>query len=151
DASLGAWLECQRLAGDAELLLAGVLGLAHSVLCPYAPPVGACALTASGEIPARKYLKRAVRVRKVSLPGPASRAACTTFGRFNAKSNCAPVNASITTIFRDSPALSRWGAAMSLRLPSSPASPAWISARISSRPSAASTLEKPLTTVPALP
>src|SRR5262249_12345825 len=84
---LGARLERQRLAGDAKFFLARVLCLAHSVLCPYAPSVGACALTASGEKPVRKRVRRATRARNVSLPGPASRAACTTFGRLNAKSN----------------------------------------------------------------
>ena len=104
-----------------------------------------------GALIGRKLVKRAARARKASLPGPASRAACTTFGRFNAKSNWAPVKALITTISRDFPVVLRCKAAANLRLPSSLASAAWINARMSSRPTAASTLEKPLTTVPALP
>src|SRR4029078_795722 len=143
DTGLGAWLECQRLARDAELLLAGGLGLAHSVLCPYCPPVGACALTVSGERPARKYVKRATRVRKVSLPGPASRAACTTFGRFNAKSNWAPEKSPMTAISRtfssSFSSLLRRKRPSSLRFPSLAPSLAWITARASLRPTAAST------------
>src|SRR5262245_16703347 len=97
-AGFGARLERQRLAGDAKFLLARVFCLAHSVLCPYAPSVGACALTASVEKPVRKRVRRATRARNVSLPGPASRAACTTFGRPNAKSNWTPVHVSMTVI-----------------------------------------------------
>src|SRR5689334_768980 len=146
-ARLGAWLERQRLSGDAEFFLAGVLCLAHSVTSVLLPLP--CTPTASGERPVRKRVKRATRVRKVVLPGPASRAACTTFGRFSAKSNWAPVNASITKVSLISPPLFRRRAAASLRLPSPAASAAWIKARILSRPIVASTLEKPLTTAPA--
>src|SRR5262249_52707484 len=52
----------------------------------------------TGAEPARKRRRRAVRARNVSLSGPASRAACITFDRPNAKSNCAEVKTSMTTI-----------------------------------------------------
>src|SRR5262245_21414295 len=70
DARLGARLERKRLARDAKFLLAGVLGLAHSVLFPYTPPVGACALAASGELPVRKRVKYKTRVRKSRFQVP---------------------------------------------------------------------------------
>src|SRR5665213_125468 len=123
-----------RLQRQSEFLLARGLGFAHSVLFPcapstgafnsQAPSAGALALTASGKFPVRKRVKRATRARNVSLPGPASRAACTTFERFNAKSNSAPEKASIIAISRGSAAVSRCNAPINLRLPSSAASDA---------------------------
>src|SRR5262245_36061892 len=147
----GTRLERQRLAGDAKFFLARGLCLAHSVLCPYAPSVGACALTASGEKPVRNRVRRATRARNVSLPGPASRAACTTFGRLNAKSNWSPVNVSMMAISPAFPVVLRRKAAASLRFPSAAASAAWTSARMLSRPSVPSTFERPQTIAPALP
>src|SRR6185437_14290422 len=125
-ARLGARLE--RQLADAEFLFARVFRFAHSVICPCAPSVGACALTSSGEVPVRKRSKRLTRTRKVSLPGPASRAACTTFGRFNAKSNWLPVNIVMIAISRDFSAVLRCKAVSSLRFPSAAASAAWITA-----------------------
>src|SRR4029077_15465131 len=46
----------------------------------------------------RKQSRRRVRARKVSLSGPASRAACITFDRPKAKSNCDEVKAAMTGI-----------------------------------------------------
>src|SRR6185437_1213945 len=81
-ARLGARLE--RQLAEPEFLFARVFRVAHSVICPCAPSASSCALPSSGESPVRKRSKRLTRTRKVSLTGPASRAACITFGRFNA-------------------------------------------------------------------
>src|SRR5664279_2237756 len=121
-ARLGARLE--RQLANAEFLFAGILSFAHSEFCPCAPSVGACALTSSGEFPVRKRSKRLTRARKVSLTGPASRAACTTFGRFNAKSNWVPENVSTIAVSPDFSGVLRCNAASSLRFPSAAASAA---------------------------
>src|SRR6516165_6077675 len=73
----------------------------------------------SPELPARKRARRAARAMKVSHSRPASSAACTTFDRPKAKSNCAEVNASMTAISWASPAGRRRKAAASFRTPSS--------------------------------
>src|SRR5260370_1112128 len=54
--------------------------------------------TCSDREPVGKRSRRETRARNVSLSGPASRAACITFDRPNAKSNCTEVNVSITRI-----------------------------------------------------
>src|SRR5690606_8703767 len=73
---------------------------AHSVRAHYirGRHYGAAAVIESGDFPDRYRIKRATRARNVSLAGPASTAACTTFGRFNAKSKSSPGNASISAI-----------------------------------------------------
>src|SRR6185437_2374700 len=148
-ARFGARLE--RQLADAEFLFARVLRFAHSEFCPRASSVRACAPTRSGEFPVRKRSKRLTRARNVSLTGPASRAACTTFGRLNAKSNWAPEKVVTVAISRDFPSFFRCQAASSLRFPSDAASEAWISDSTLSSPIAASTLAKPPITWPALP
>ena len=70
--------------------------------------------------------KRLTRARNVSLSGPASRAACITFDRPKAKSNCADESASTTGT--SSPSCRRCSAATSFREPSAAASDALISA-----------------------
>src|SRR5262249_42731947 len=72
--------------------------------------------------PVRKRSRREIRARTVSLSGPASRAACITFDRPNAKSNCAEVNVSIMRISATSARCCR--AVSSFRLPSGAASAA---------------------------
>ena len=100
--------------------------------------------------PVRKQSSRAARARNASLSGPASRAACTTFDRPNAKSNCARGKAAITAI----------SAASSRRLPRRMRACARRRARLRracrsrdrlrSRASARSALPKPIATRPAL-
>src|SRR5664280_1564644 len=141
----------ERQLGDAQFLFARGLCVAHSEFCPRAPSVGACALTKSGEFPVRKRSKRSTRARKVSLTGPASRAACTTFGRFNAKSNCALENISTIAISRDFSGVLRCNAASSLRFPPAAASGSPPPAPRSTTRSSATCLAKPPTTWPALP
>src|SRR6516164_9944934 len=149
DTLLGAWLK--RQLGDAQFLVARGLCFTHSLLCPRAPAIGACVQFQLGDVPVRKRSKRVARARKVSLTGPASSAACTTFGQFNAKSKCSPEKLSTTTISRGFSRILCCKAAASLRLPSFAASAAWMRANRSSRPTAASTLVKPVMTWPALP
>src|SRR5262245_17617560 len=94
-----ARLERQRLGrGDTQLLIAGFFSrFSHSVPIsrafqppkPSEPPVAT--------VPVRNRSRRRKRVRTALLSGPASSAACTTFDRPNAKSNCVEVNALRTT------------------------------------------------------
>ena len=93
---------------------------------------------------------RRQRARNPSLPAPATRAACITCDRPNAKSKSWPVSSSMTGTadmvlpfrFRNAPA--------SFRRPSSVASEAWIRPATSPSRIAASTFVMPVMTVPAL-
>ena len=93
-AGLGARLERQRRLSDAQRLAVRGLGVSHSVLesCQFrSRPVPPWPVS-----PVRKRSRRAKRAKNVSFAGPASRAACTTFDRPNAKSNWAVVKALMT-------------------------------------------------------
>ena len=95
-AGFGARLERQRRLSDAQRLAVRGLGLSHSVLesCQFrSRPVPPWPVP-----PVRKRSRRAKRAKNVSFAGPASRAACTTFDRPNAKSNWAVVKALMTAI-----------------------------------------------------
>ena len=82
---------------DAQRLAVRGLGLSHSVLesCQFRSRPAGRRWPVS---PVRKRSRRAKRARNVSFAGPASRAACTTFDRPNAKSNWAVVKALMTAI-----------------------------------------------------
>ena len=100
----------------------------------------------------RKRSRLWQRARNPLLAGPASRAACTTFDRPNAKSNCADVNAEITGISAGFSAVLRLAAAAAiLRTPSGDASEALRIAATGGTPaSAVSVRPKPIATRPDL-
>ena len=130
------------VGGDTQLLFASLFRrFSHSV------PISR-ALAGRFAGPSRSEIVQGARkrVRTALLSGPASSAACTTFDRPNAKSNCAEVNASRTAIDRSLVGVpaQRWRS--SLRTPSGAASDACSSATASPSTSAASTLAKPATT-----
>ena len=98
DARLGARLERQRLGrADAQRLVARVLVSDIPFSNPVSSVRGRRRLRGLPcRSPVRKRSRRGKRARNVSLAGPASRAACTTFDRPNAKSNWAVVKALMT-------------------------------------------------------
>src|SRR5689334_9881517 len=90
DASLRARLERQSRFAHAQRLAIRGLGFGHSGSNSSQFGARLCPLSPGSAV--RKRSRRAKRARKVSLEGPVSRAACTTFDRPNAKSNWAEVN-----------------------------------------------------------
>jgi hypothetical protein len=92
-AGLGARLERQRRLSDAQRFAVRGLGVRHSVLESCQFRSRPCRL---GPFAGPKALKARKRAKNVSFAGPASRAACTTFDRPNAKSNWAVVKALMT-------------------------------------------------------
>ena len=94
-----ATLERQRLGRGYAQLFAGIFGrLGHSYPVSIRTVFIGRQLSAARHgsgfrpgSPVRNRSRRRKRAKNVSLAGPASRAACITFGRPNAKSNCAEV------------------------------------------------------------
>ena len=147
-ARLSAALERQRGLHAQRLAIRG-LGVGHSVLESLSVRFAADVAPPAAVAPARKRSRRAYRAKNVSFAGPASRAACTTFDRPNAKSNWAVVKALMTVTGAVSPR--RRSAPDSLATPSVPASVAWIRPTMVSWAMAASTLANPAVTSPAFP
>ena len=93
-----AALERQRLGRGHAQLLAAIFGrLSHSLSGSIRSNIRVGLNSARrfrafrSRSPVRNRSRRRQRAKNVSLEGPASRAACTTFGRPSAKSNCAEV------------------------------------------------------------
>ena len=106
-------------------------------------------LRPSGRIAGPKPFQAPAARQNVSLAGPASRAACITFGRPNAKSNCAEVKNPTTA--GALPATRRRMSRVELADPVGAASAACSRPATFPCSSAASVLAKPAATSPALP
>src|SRR6266851_3600635 len=175
-ARLDARLERQGLGRDTESLVARRFRINHTavlillrcayphshfmqvVLCKSSSAVRLRILGRfAGCLVVIRYRTRTwLRDRNVLLAGPASRAACTTFDRPSAKSNCSEVSTVTTGNSRDSPLFAVFcrTTASNFLIPSAAPSAAWIRAltefwacRCSRAPS---TLLKPDMTWPAL-
>src|SRR4029077_6975540 len=161
DARLGARLERQRLGrADAQRLLAGTFRISshsHPILNLKPKPLLIQRAATRYPVPRppgsiiRKRSRFWQRARNPLLAGPASRAACTTFDRPNAKSNCGDVNVAIVgTLPGFSPVSRRAAAAALLRAPSGEPSEAVRIATTGPEATAASVLENPIATREAL-
>src|SRR5207302_717070 len=168
-ARLDARLERQGLARDTQWLVARSFPIHHSAVLILVSAVrrrtvvgfrqlefvpAAPAVLSSSAI---RYRTRVwLRDRNVLLAGPASSAACITFDRPSAKSNCADVSAVTIGNPPDLPIFPGFcrANASNLRIPSPAPSQAWIKASTAASrrgpARAASTLLKPDTTWPAL-
>ena len=146
-------LQRQRLVGDAQLLVARCSSSQLIPIPVLRAAVSGAPLSASGlfRLAGPKALMRACARESASLAGPASRAACTTFDRPNAKSNCARGERLGSTVIRRfrRPIAAQGGIELAHAVGRTVARHAG-GRRSCSRAIAASTLAKPAATCPGL-